>query len=140
MTAEGLLDLILQSQGTDPLCTRLIMSLIQILQSQRTDLLCTRLKKELDTDSSREGYSLGQKSLLLYKKKNIAKHKLYSKLEFLPMPKGLQQKGSLDFITQLLSSYIGTKEYNTILQEYQTSASKFTVLFYKNTKLQYSSL
>ena len=38
-TAEGLLDLILQSQGTDP--------------------LCTRLKKELGTNFGREGYSLG---------------------------------------------------------------------------------
>ena len=46
-TAEGLLDLILQSQGTDP--------------------LCTRLKKELDTNSGREGYFIGQKGLLYYK-------------------------------------------------------------------------
>jgi hypothetical protein len=39
-TAEGLLDLIVQSQGTDP--------------------LCIRLQKELSTNSGREGYSLGQ--------------------------------------------------------------------------------
>ena len=50
-TAQGLLDLILQSQGTDP--------------------LCTRLKKELDTDSSREGYSIGQNGLLYYKNRVV---------------------------------------------------------------------
>jgi hypothetical protein len=38
-TAEGLLDLILQSQGTDP--------------------LCIRLQKELSTTLGREGYSIG---------------------------------------------------------------------------------
>ncbi len=46
-TAEGLLDQILTLQGSDP--------------------LCLRLKKELGTDSSREGYSLDQKGLLYYK-------------------------------------------------------------------------
>jgi hypothetical protein len=46
-TAEGLLDLILQSQGTDP--------------------LCTRLKKELGINSGREGYFISQGGLLFYK-------------------------------------------------------------------------
>jgi hypothetical protein len=46
-TAEGLLDLILQSQGTDP--------------------LCTRLKKELGTNSGCEGYFIDQRGLLYYK-------------------------------------------------------------------------
>jgi hypothetical protein len=46
-TAQGLIDLILKSQGTDP--------------------LCTRLKKELDTDSGCKGYSISQGGLLYYK-------------------------------------------------------------------------
>ena len=46
-TAQDLLDLILRSQGTDP--------------------LCTRLKKELGTNSGREGYFLGRDGLLYYK-------------------------------------------------------------------------
>jgi hypothetical protein len=50
-TAEGLLDLILQSQGTDP--------------------LCTRLRKELDTTLGREGYSIGQRGLLYYKERVV---------------------------------------------------------------------
>ena len=50
-TAEGLLNLILKSQGTDP--------------------LCTRLKKELGTDSSQKGYSIGQKGLLHYKERIV---------------------------------------------------------------------
>jgi hypothetical protein len=50
-TAEGLLDLILQSQGTDP--------------------LCIRLRKELDTNLGREGYFTGRKGLLFYKGKIV---------------------------------------------------------------------
>ena len=50
-TVEGLLDLILQSQGTDP--------------------LCTRLRKELSTTSGREGYSIGQRGLLYYKERVV---------------------------------------------------------------------
>ena len=50
-TAQGLLDLILKSQGTDP--------------------LCTRLKKELSTDSGREGYFIGQDGLLYYKNRVV---------------------------------------------------------------------
>ena len=45
-TAEGLLDLILKFQGTDP--------------------LCTRLKKELGTDIGHEGYSIGRRGLLYF--------------------------------------------------------------------------
>ena len=50
-TAEGLLDLILKSQGTDPLCTRLV--------------------KELGTNLGREGYSIGQGGLLYYKRRVV---------------------------------------------------------------------
>ena len=50
-TAEGLLNLILQSQGTDP--------------------LCTRLKKELSTNLGRKGYSIGQRGLLYYKERVV---------------------------------------------------------------------
>ena len=46
-TAEGLLNLILKSQGTDP--------------------LCTRLKKELGTNIGHEGYSIGWRGLLYFK-------------------------------------------------------------------------
>jgi hypothetical protein len=193
-TAEGLLNLILKSQGTDP--------------------LCTRLKKELDTDSGCEGYSMGQGGLLYYKERvvvpsqksliqellylyhddqfsghwgidktkelleckfywpglatdvreyvlscqvcqNIAipRHKPYGKLQSLPIPKGPWKEVSLDFITQLPPSYIGTKEYNTILvvvDRYtktakfipttsDISASEFAALFHESIKLQYSS-
>jgi hypothetical protein len=50
-TAQGLLDLILKSQGTDP--------------------LCTRLKKELGTDLGRRGYSIGQDGLLYYENRVV---------------------------------------------------------------------
>jgi len=33
--------------------------------------LCTRLKKELGTDSSQEGYSIGQDGLLYYKNRVV---------------------------------------------------------------------
>ena len=70
------------------------------------------------------------------------------------MLKGPWQEVSLDFITQLPSSYIGTKEYNAILvvvDRYtkiakffptttNITAPKFTALFYKNIKLKFSSL
>src|SRR5438046_9876360 len=46
-TAEGLLNLSLKFQGTDP--------------------LCTRLKKELDTNTGCEGYSIGWRGLLYFK-------------------------------------------------------------------------
>jgi len=147
-----------------------------ILKSQGTDPLCTRLKKELDTNTGHECYSIGQRGLLYFKGmvvvplqksllqellylyhdnqfsghwgidktkeliehkfywpglatdvreyilscqtcQNIAipRHKPYGKLESLPIPEGPWKEVSLDFITQLPSSYIGTKEYNTIL-------------------------
>ena len=43
------------------------------------------------------------------------RHKLYGKLEPLPVPNRLWQEVSLDFITQLLSSYIRAKVYDTVL-------------------------
>jgi hypothetical protein len=193
-TAEGLLDLILQSQGTDP--------------------LCIRLRKELDTNLGREGYFIGRKGLLFYKGRivvplqksliqellylyhddqfsghwgiektkellerkfywpNLAtdvreyvlscqvcqhiaipRHKPYGKLESLPIPKGPWKEVSLDFITQLPSSYIGTKEYDAILvvvDRYtkiakfiptttDISAPEFAALFHENIELQYGS-
>src|SRR5436189_1329003 len=193
-TAEGLLDLILKSQGMDP--------------------LCTRLKKELDTDLGRKGYSIGQRGLLYYKGRivvplqksliqellylyhddqfsghwgiektkellerkfywpklavdvreyvltchicqniSIPRHKPYGKLEPLPVPEGPWKEVSLDFITQLPSSYIGTKEYDAILVvvDHYTkmakfipamtniSAPEFTALFHEKIELQYGS-
>ncbi len=181
-----------------------------ILKSQGIDPLCTRLKKELGTDSSREGYSLSLESLLFYKNRvvvpsqksliqellylyhddqlaghwgidktkelierkfywptlatdvreyvltcntcqNIAipRHKPYGKLESLPVPKGPWQEVSLDFITQLPRSYIGTKEYDAILvvvDRYtkmakfiptttDISAPEFAALFHENIEL-----
>ena len=78
---------------------------------------------------------------------------LYSKLELLPMPKGLWQEVSLDFITYLPSSYIGTKEYNAILVvvDHYTKiarfiptttniiAPEFVALFHENIELQFGS-
>ena len=193
-TAEGLLDLILQSQGTDP--------------------LCIRLQKELSTSSGRKGYSIGRKGLLYYKERvvvpsqksliqellylyhddqfaghwgidktkellerkfywpslatdvreyvlscqtcqNIAipRHKPYGKLQPLPIPEGPWKEVSLDFITQLPPSYIGTKEYDAILvvvDRYtkmakfiptttDISAPEFAALFHENIELQYGS-
>jgi hypothetical protein len=193
-TAKGLLDLILKSQGTDP--------------------LCIRLKKELDTNSSREGYFLGQEGLLYYMGRvvvplqksliqellylyhddqfaghwgidktkellerkfywpglatdvreyvlscqtcqNIAipRHKPYGKLEPLPIPEGPWKEVSLDFITQLPSSYIGTREYDAILVvvDHYTkiakfiptttniSAPEFAALFHENIELKFGS-
>jgi len=193
-TAEGLLNLILKSQGTDP--------------------LCTRLKKELDTDSGRKGYSISQGGLLYYKGRivvplqksllqellyiyhddqfsghwgidktkelierkfywpglatdvreyvlscqtcqNIAipRHKPYGKLESLPIPEGPWKEVSLDFITQLPPSFIGTKEYDAILvvvDRYSKmakfiptttdiSAPEFAALFHESIELQFGS-
>ena len=83
----------------------------------------------------------------------IPRHKPYGKLEPLPIPKGLWKEVSLDFITQLPSSYIGTKEYNAILvvvdcyskiakfipTTTDISAPEFAALFHENIELQYSS-
>ena len=43
------------------------------------------------------------------------RHKPYGKLESLPVPDGPWQEVSLDFITQLPSSYIGTRAYDAVL-------------------------
>ena len=67
---------------------------------------------------------------------------------------GPWQEVSLDFITQLPRSYIGTAEYNAILVvvDHYTKMAKFiptttnittpefVALFHKNIKLKYSSL
>ena len=79
----------------------------------------------------------------------IPRHKPYGKLESLPVPKGLWQEVSLDFITQLPSSYIGTREYDAILvvvdcytkmakfilTTTNISAPEFAALFYENIEL-----
>jgi len=81
----------------------------------------------------------------------IPRHKPYGKLQPLPVPNGPWQEVSLDFITQLPSSYIGTKEYNAILvvvDRYtkmakfiptttNITAPDFAALFHKHIELQY---
>src|SRR5438045_2662283 len=83
----------------------------------------------------------------------IPRHKPYGKLESLPIPKGLWKEVSLDFITQLPSSYIGMKEYDAILVivDHYTkfakfipttsdiTAAEFTALFHNNIDLQHGS-
>ena len=70
------------------------------------------------------------------------------------MLKGLWQEISLDFITQLPSSYIGTKAYNAILvvvDRYtkmarfiptttDIAAPEFAALFHENIELKYKAL
>ena len=59
-------------QGESPLVNKTAEGLLdQILTLQRSDPLYLRLKKELGTDSSREGYSLDQKGLLSYKRRVV---------------------------------------------------------------------
>src|SRR5277367_208623 len=86
---------------------------------------------------------------------NIAtpRHKLYGKLESLPVPDRPWQEVSLDFITQLPSSYIGTRVYNTVLVvvDHYTkiaqfiptttdiTAPEFIALFHENIELKYGS-
>src|SRR5204862_8005569 len=84
---------------------------------------------------------------------SIPRHKHYSKLEPLPIPEGPWKDVSLDFITQLPSSYIGTKEYDAILVVVDCytkmakfipamtniSAPEFAALFHKKIELQYGS-
>ena len=79
----------------------------------------------------------------------IPRHKPYGKLESLPIPKGLWKEVSLDFITQLPPSYIGTKENDAVLVvvDYYTKFAKFiptttdilvpefAALFHKNIEL-----
>ena len=81
----------------------------------------------------------------------ISRHKPYSKLESLPVPKGPWQEVSLDFVTQLLRSYIGTQEFDAILvvvdcytkmakfipTTIDISALEFAAIFHTNIKLQY---
>ena len=83
----------------------------------------------------------------------IPRHKPYGKLESLPVPEGPWQEVSLDFITQLPSSYIGTKEYDAILvvvDRYtkfakfipttsNITAPEFAALFHKNIELEFGS-
>jgi Integrase zinc binding domain/Chromo (CHRromatin Organisation MOdifier) domain len=83
----------------------------------------------------------------------ISRHKPYGKLESLPVPEGPWQEVSLDFITQLPSSYIGTKEYDAILvvvDRYtkmarfiptitNIAAPEFAALFHENIELKYGS-
>ncbi len=83
----------------------------------------------------------------------IPRHKPYGKLEPLPVPLGPWQEVSLDFITQLPSSYIGTTEYDAILVvvDHYTKIAKFiptttdiaapefAALFYENIELKYGS-
>ena len=84
----------------------------------------------------------------------IPRHKPYGKLKPLPVPSGPWQEVSLDFITQLPKSYIGTAEYDAILvvvDRYtkmakfiptttNIAAPEFTALFHENIELKYSSL
>ena len=81
----------------------------------------------------------------------IPRHKPYSKLESLLVPKRPWQEVSFDFITQLSSLHIGQAEYNTILvvvDRYtkiarfipmitKLAAPEFAALFHKNIKLKY---
>ena len=83
----------------------------------------------------------------------IPRHKPYSKLQSLPVPKGLWKEVSLDFITQLPTSYIGTKAYDAILvivdrytkmakfipTTIDISAPEFAALFHESIDLQFSS-
>ena len=55
-------------QGESPLVNKTAKGLLdQIHTLQGSTPLCLRLKKELGTDSSREGYSLDREGLLYYK-------------------------------------------------------------------------
>ena len=83
----------------------------------------------------------------------VPRHKPYGKLEFLPVLERPWQEISLDFITQLPSSYIGTAEHNAILvvvDRYtkmakfiptttNLAAPEFAVVFHENIELRYSS-
>jgi transposase InsO family protein len=83
----------------------------------------------------------------------IPRHKPYGKLEPLPVPERPWQEVSLDFITQLPTSHIGTTEYNAILvvvDRYTKMAKfiptttniatpEFAALFHENIELKYGS-
>jgi hypothetical protein len=229
-TAPGLIDLILKSQGTDPLCIRLKKELRKGLGQEGSSQKPTgyeglrqqpgsdqegssRLKADYE-GTGRKGYTLDQKGLLSYQGRavvplqkaliqellylyhddqlaghwgvdktkellqrrfywpglttdvreyvttcptcqNIAipRHRPYGKLESLPVPERPWQEVSLDFITQLPSSYIGTTEYDAVLvvvDRYtkmakflptttNLAAPEFAALFHENIELKYGS-
>ena len=84
----------------------------------------------------------------------MPRHKPYGKLELLLVPDRPWQEVSLDFITQLPSSYIGIRAYDIILiiiDRYTKIAQfipiitdiaipEFAALFHKNIELKYKSL
>jgi hypothetical protein len=84
----------------------------------------------------------------------VPRHKPYGKLESLPVPERPWQEVSLDFITQLPWSYIGTAKYDAILVivDHYTKMAKFiptttnlaapefAAVFYENIELKYGSL
>ena len=83
----------------------------------------------------------------------VPRHKPYGKLEPLPIPERPWQEVSLDFITQLPTSCIGTAAYNAILvvvDRYtkmakfiptttDLAAPEFAALFHENIELKYGS-
>jgi hypothetical protein len=205
----------LATHDESPLVQETALSLLATIRElQGSDPLCLRLKKELGTDSSRDGYTFDQSGLLQYHGRvivpaqkaltqellhlyhddqlaghwgvdktkellerkfywpglardvreyvitcstcqNIAtlRHKPYGKLEPLPVPERPWQEVSLDFITHLPSSHIGTTEYDAILvvvDRYTKmakfiptttiiTAPEFAALFHENIELKYGS-
>ena len=89
----------------------------------------------------------------IYQNITTPRHKPYGKLESLPVPNGLWQEVSLDFITQLLSSFIETKVYNAILvvvdhytkmarfipMTIDIATPEFAALFHENIELKYGA-
>ena len=221
-TAPGLLDQILQSQGTDPLCIKIKKEISTKISTKSQEGTSTKpsqsghLSQEghVNQGTSREGYTLSEQGLLCHKGRavvpaqkaliqellylyhddqfaghwgidktkellerkfywpgmgtdikeyvttcsvcqNIAisRHKPYGKLEPLPVPERPWQEVSLDFITQLPRSYIGTAEYDAILvvvDRYtkmakfiptttDIAAPEFAALFHENIELKYGS-
>jgi hypothetical protein len=227
--ARGLIDLILKSQGTDPLCCRLKKELLASQKlgsgqegSSTRDHEGSGQKGTGQEGSDargyegtgRPGYTLDQQGLLYYKGRAVVpiqktliqellylyhddqlaghwgvdktkellerkfywpglaadvreyvttcsicqhtaipRHKPYGKLEPLPVPERPWQEVSLDFITQLPSSYIGTAKYDAILvvvDRYtkmakfiptttDLAAPEFAALFHENIELKYGS-
>ena len=213
-SAPGLIDLILKSQGTDPLCCRLKKEL-QTSQKLGSGQEGSSQRDTGYEGTGRQGYTLDQRGLLCYKGRAVVpiqksliqellylyhddqlaghwgvdktkellerkfywpglaadvreyvttcsicqhiaipRHKPYGKLEPLQVPERPWQEVSLDFITQLPSSYIGTAEYDAILvvvDRYtkmarfiptitELAAPEFAALFYENIELKYGSL
>ena len=89
----------------------------------------------------------------VYQNIAVPRYKPYGKLESLFVSERPWQEVSLDFITQLPSSYIGTAEYNAILiivDRYtkmakfiptttNLAAPEFAAIFHENIDLKYSS-